>query len=129
MKKQLVFLIALLIGSSAMVFAQPGGRLTTEERVALAHNKFDSAFKLEAAKLALTDSAFAEYYRGQTAKLAELMSGGERPDREVMAAALKPLTDKRDEQLKGVLTEAQYKVWKDELEAALNPRRGGRPRQ
>jgi hypothetical protein len=129
MKKQVVILFALMIGSSAIAFAQPGGRMSVEERVALAHNKFDSAFKLETAKLALTDSAFAQYYRGQAAKLAELMGSGERPDREAMAAALKPLADKRDEQIKAVLTEAQYKIWKDELEASLNTRRGGRPRQ
>lgn len=117
-----------MMGTGAIVLGQRGGRMSVEERVALAHNKFDSAFKLEPAKLALTDSAFATYYRAQAAKLAEIMGAGARPDRDAMSEAMKPIADKRDEQLKSVLTEAQYKVWKDELEAALNPRRG-RPMQ
>ena len=57
--------------------------------------------------------------------MAELRSGGERPDREAMMAMRQQLADERDNKLKEVLTEEQMKIWKNELEPSLRPQRGG----
>jgi hypothetical protein len=127
MKKQFLLILAIMVAGITTTYAQGGGggRMSVEDRVARVHAKLDSAFKLEAAKLTQADSAFAEYYRAQNAKLAEMMSGGNRPDREAMQAAMKPMVDARDAKLKTILTEAQFKTFKDEIEPALRPRGGG----
>ena len=124
MKK--IFLVAMgTFAITLMAQAQPGNfqRRTVEERVATVHAKMDSAFKLDAAKLTLVDSAFADYYRAQDAKRQELMSGGNPPDRETMMTEMTKLSDARDAKLKGILTEDQYKAWKEQLEPAMRPQR------
>jgi hypothetical protein len=127
--KKIGLFLAFMVAGAIMVNAQGGGggfrQRTVEERVKAVHEKVDSAFKLDAAKLTQVDSAFAKYYREQDKVRAELMSGGERPDREVMMAKLAPVTDARDKELKGILTEDQFKKFKDEIEPAMMPRRGG----
>ena len=126
MKKQFLLLAtALLIGTTTM-YSQGGfQRQTPEERLKPIHEKIDSAFKLTAEKLAKVDSVFLESFKQQEAKMAELRSGGERPDREAMMAMRQQLADERDNKLKAVLTEEQMKIWKNELELSLRPQRGG----
>ena len=126
MKKQFLLLAtALLLGITSM-YAQRGfQRQTPEERLKPIHEKIDSAFKLTAEKLAKVDSVFLESFKQQEAKMAELRSGGERPDREAMMAMRQQLADERDNKLKEVLTEVQMKIWKNELEPSLRPQRGG----
>jgi hypothetical protein len=106
--------------------AQPGGqRRTVEERVASIHAKLDSAFKLDAAKLTALDSTFATYYRDQDAKRQEMFAGGTRPDRETMMAEMQKFVAARDEKLKTILTEDQFKIWKEQIEPAMRPQRQG----
>ena len=126
MKKQFLLLAtALLVGTTTM-YAQGGfQRQTPEERLKPIHEKIDSAFKLTAEKLAKVDSVFLESFKQQEAKMAELRSGGERPDREAMMAMRQQLADERDNKLNAVLTEEQMKIWKNELEPSLRPQRGG----
>jgi len=126
MKKQFLLLAtALLVGTTTM-YAQGGfQRQTPEERLKPIHEKIDSAFKLTAEKLAKVDSVFLESFKQQEAKMAELRSGGERPDREAMMAMRQQLAEERDNKLKAVLTEEQMKIWKNELEPSLRPQRGG----
>ena len=126
MKKQFLLLTtALLVGTTTM-YAQGGfQRQTPEERLKPIHEKIDSAFKLTAEKLAKVDSVFLESFKQQEAKMAELRSGGERPDREAMMAMRQQLAEERDNKLKAVLTEEQMKIWKNELEPSLRPQRGG----
>jgi hypothetical protein len=126
MKKQFLLLAtALLVGITSM-YAQRGfQRQTPEERLKPIHEKIDSAFKLTAEKLAKVDSIFLESFKQQEAKMAELRSGGEMPDREAMMAMRQQLADERDNKLNAVLTEEQMKIWKNELEPSLRPQRGG----
>ena len=125
MKKLVVSLLALFVGGIAIVNAQGGGgnfpRLTVEERIARVHAKLDSAFKLDAATFTKVDSAFATYYRATDKLREEVMASG---DRQGMREKMQPLTDARDKELKGLLTEDQYKKWKDEIEPAMRPQRG-----
>lgn len=129
MKKQILSAaIAALIGITA-VNAQGGGgnfqRRTPEERLKPVHEKLDSAFKLDATKLAQADSIFLAAFREQDKKMEELRAGGAQPDRDAMMAVRQKLTDERDAKLKTVLTEQQMKIWKDEIEPSMRQQRGG----
>ncbi|HMR90782.1 MAG TPA: hypothetical protein PKC69_00640 [Chitinophagaceae bacterium] len=127
MKRKSILFFAIMIAFAFTAQAQGGGfqRRTVEERVKIAHDKIDSAFKLEAAKLTKVDEAFTTYYKDQDKAMQEMMSGGERPNREAMQEKLKPITEARDAALKAVLNDDQYKKWKEEIEPSLMPRRGG----
>ena len=124
MKKKFLLFATILLTGSIVVNAQGGGnfpRRTVEERVQTVHQKIDSAFKLDAAKLTQTDSVFANYYRSTDKLREELMAGG--GDRSAMREKMQPLTDARDKELKVLLGDDNFKKWKDEIEPSM--RRGG----
>lgn len=130
--KSLLLLFALFV-SAIGLYAQPGGgqRRTIEERVKAVHEKLDSAFKPGAEKLAKIDAAFTTYYTQQDKMREEMRAGGERPDPQVMREKMQGMADARDKELKTILSDEQFKKWKDEIEPALMPRRqggGGGPR-
>ena len=124
MKKMSLLLIAAVAFAAA--YAQPGGgfqRRTVEERVAVIHAKLDSAFKLDTARAAEVDSVFATYYKATDKMREEMFASGERPNREAMQEKMHPLTEARDEKLKKILPEAQYEIWKKEIEPGMRPQR------
>lgn len=124
MKKILVALFALMITSVA--YTQPGGgfqRQTPEQRVAVIHNKLDSAFKIEPSKLAHCDSSLTVLFKAQEARMQEIFSAGERPDRETMMAERKKNTEARDAIIKAILTDEQFAIWKEKIEPAMRPAR------
>ena len=130
MKKQFVFAVIAAMFCITAINAQGGGnfqRRTPEERLKPVHEKMDSAFKLDAAKMTQVDSIFIQSFRDQDKKMDELRAGGAQPDRDVMMAERQKLTDARDIKLKAVLTEAQMKIWKDEIEPAMRQQRANRP--
>ena len=123
MKK--IFLVAMVsfaIGLTAS--AQGGGfnRRTPEERAATIHQKIDSAFKLDATKLAMLDTAITQLYKAQDKKREELMAGG-MPDRETFMAEMKKFSDAQDEIMKAVLAADQYTIWKEKIQPAMRPQR------
>ena len=123
--KKLLLSIIMFVAVVVSVHAQPGFTpRTVEERVVAVHAKLDSAFKLEASKIAEADSAFAAYYRESDKIRQDMMAGGERPTRDAMMEKMKPVTEARDEKLKKILTEAQFKAWKEEIEPGMRPQRG-----
>ena len=128
--KNVLLLVILLVGVIA-VRAQGGNfpQRTIEERVKAVHEKLDSAFKFDVAKQTKIDSVFVTYYRQQDKIREEFRSGGERPDREMMRAKMQPAMDARDKELKTLLTEEEFKKWKDEIEPSMMQRRGGGNRQ
>lgn len=125
MKKQVLLLAAAAIfGTTAM--AQGGGnfqRRTPEERLKPIHEKIDSAFKLEAAKMAQVDSIFIQSFRASDKQMEEIRNSG--GDRDAMMAARQKAMEERDAKLKAVLTEAQMKTWKEQIEPSTRPQRGG----
>lgn len=125
MRKMLVCLLAL-VGTAAIVSAQPGGgmRRTPEERVAVIHQKLDSAFKLEASTLATLDTALVALYKAQDAKRQELMAGGSF-DRDAFMEEMKKFTEAQNEMLKAVLTKDQYEIWKEKIAPSMRPQRQG----
>jgi periplasmic protein CpxP/Spy len=130
MKKN-IFLIVLGTVSTISIYAQSGGiRKTVAERVARVHQKLDSVYHFAADKQAKIDSAFAHQYRAQeslmlAAKNANTSDG--KPDpaaREIIRDKIEGLGAARDEKLKTIMTDAEYKKWKEEVEPAIRPKRG-----
>ncbi|MEP7255429.1 MAG: hypothetical protein ABI666_06610 [Ferruginibacter sp.] len=124
MKKQMLLMVVAVVISITSVSAQGGGnfqRRTPEERLKMVHDKLDSAFKLEAAKLTQADEVFLSYYKESDKKMDEIRSAG--GAREEMMAARQKLTDERDAKLKTILTEAQMKTWKEQIEPSMRPQR------
>ena len=127
MKKKF-FLIAAAAVFSIGAMAQGGGnfqRRSPEERLKPIHEKIDSAFKLEAAKMAQVDSIFLQSFRESDKKMEELRAGGGQIDRDAMMAARQQMMDDRDKKLKAVLSEEQMKIWKEQIEPTTRPQRGG----
>jgi periplasmic protein CpxP/Spy len=120
-----IFLATLFcLGIAFIASAQPGNRRTPEERAAQIHQKLDSAFKIEKDVFTKLDTALVQLYKAQDAKRQELMAGG-MPDRETFMAEMKKFTDARDEILKAVLKEEDFKVWKEKIEPSMRPQRTG----
>ena len=132
MKKH-ILIVFVILSASIATYAQPQGgggmfqRRTPTERVAVIHQKLDSAFKLEPAKLAMIDTALTVLYKKQEARMQEvrdaMMNGGERPDMEAMREEFKKYTDAQEEILKAVLSAEQYTIWKDQIQPAMRPAR------
>ncbi len=123
MKKKILLCAAFALLSFCAVNAQGGGmQRTVPERVKMVMDKLTD-FKLDKDKTALTDSAFTEYYRGGQKMREEAMAGGGQPDRDAMREKMKKLADERDDKLKKMFTDDQYKKWKDEIEATTRPQR------
>lgn len=123
--KKMILSLVIVFAFSAAVYAQPGGgfmRRTPEERTAAIHQKLDSAFKLDADKLAKLDTALIALYKAQDKKREELMAGG-MPDRDTFMAEMKKFSDARDEMLKTMLTEEQFGIWKEKIEPSMRPQR------
>ena len=121
MKFKVVMVLVLVLCGAVIVNAQQGNypQRTVEERVKAVHDKLDSVFKFDATKQSKIDSVFATYYRQQDKVREELRSTGERPDRETVIAKMQPAIDVRDKELKTILSEAEFKKWKEEIEPAM----------
>ena len=127
MKKSIFILSLLLLAGSVTVMAQGGGgpRRTVAERVQRAHEKIDSAFHLDAAKQAQVDSAFATFYRAQDKLREEAMAGGGQPDFQAMREKSQPLMDARDKELKAILGDDKFKIYKEGIEPTMRGRGPG----
>jgi len=122
MKKQLVLLVLAIFAVTFSLSAQGFQRRTVEERVKSVHEKLDSAFKPDAAKMASIDAVFTAYYTAQD-KIRDENSG----DRDAMRAKMTDEATARDEKLKKIFTEAEMKTWKESIEPSMRPQRGNRP--
>jgi len=117
MKLKLVF-ISMLLFAGALISQAQGQRPSVEDRVKRVMDTLTSVFKFDKAIQDQTAIVFTDYYKA-TEKLREGLAEGERPDR----AQMEKLSADRDERLKKVLTEEQFKKFKDEIEPAIRQRR------
>ena len=123
MKKKILLFSAFALLSFCAVNAQGGGmRMSVPDRVKMVMDKL-ADFKLDKDKTALTDSAFTDYYRAGQKMREDMMAGGGQPDRDAMREKMKKFADERDDKLKKIFTDDQYKKWKDEIEPSLRPQR------
>ena len=125
MKTKFFLMLLTLCGGIIMAQAQGGGfpHRTVEERTKAAMDKI-ADFKLDKEKADQTDSVFTQFYRAADIKRQEMMAGGS-PDRDKMRAEMQKMGAERDEKLKKIFTEEQFKKWKDEIEPSLRPQRPG----
>ena len=125
--KRISLMIIAGLAFGLVTNAQGGGggfaRRTPEERVAVIHAKIDSAFKLDAKKMATLDTDLVALNRAQDKKREELMAGGQ-PDRETFMAEMKKFSDAQDEIMKAVLSADQYTIWKEQIQPSMRPSRG-----
>jgi periplasmic protein CpxP/Spy len=122
MKTKIGLLVALLFAVVFSVNAQ-GQRRTVEERVKSAMEKLEP-LKLDKDQLTKTEAIFTDSYKEQQKAMEEMRNSGS-VDRDAMMAARKKSAEARDEKLKKVFTDDQYKKFKDEIEATMQPQRGG----
>lgn len=127
MKKAIFLAIAVLITGvfTANAQGQGGGgfqRRTVEENVKMVMEKL-APLSLDKDQTTKTDSAFADYYRSRNKMMEEMRGGG--TDRTAMREKFEKLGTDRDEKLKKIFSEAQYKKWKEEIEPSMRQRRGG----
>lgn len=125
MKKQLVLTAFAAMLSIAAVNAQGGGggpRMSPEERIKFVIEKM-APLKLDSVTKVKADVIITDFVNGQQKATDEVRAAG--GDREAMMAKRKEFSDARDVKLKAILTEAQYKQWKDEIEPSLRPQRQG----
>lgn len=126
MKRKFFLILTIALAGVITVNAQGQGRpqRSVEDRVKQVMEKF-ADFKLDKAKSDQVDSTFSQYFRAQAKVREEMMAGGGQPDRQAMMQKMQPLMTDRDDKLKKLLTDDQFKKWKDEIEPSLRPQRGG----
>ena len=125
--KKAILLLAIAITGVLAVQAQGGGgfqRRTPEERLKMTKEKLVD-LKLDQDQTTKSDSTFIEYFRAQNKMMEDMRAAGGAPDRDQMREKSQKLAGERDEKLKKIFTEDQFKKWKDEIEPALRPQRGG----
>ncbi len=131
MKKILFGAIAMFAFQFTILAQGPGGgggqrqMQTPEEQAAKIIHVLDSAFKLTPANAGKLDTALTVLYKAQNERMKELMSGGERPDRDALMAERKKYTDARDEMIKMMITKEQFTTWKETIEPSMRPQRPG----
>ena len=120
MKTKISMLVAFLFAATISTYAQQGmQRRTVEERVQAAMTKLTDSLKLDQAEQDKTKVVFTDYYTAQNKMREDARVSGNRPDRSVF----EKMMNDRDEKLKAIFTEEQYKKYKDEVEATLRPQR------
>jgi hypothetical protein len=124
MKIKFLTITTALLCSVIFANAQGGSqRRPVEERVKTVLEKIES-FKLDVAKKAQVDSIFTHAYKTQDAKREEMRAAGN-PDREAMRTEMQKISSDRDEKLKKIFTDEQFKEWKEKIEPSLRPQRQG----
>ena len=126
MKKTILF-IAVALVSVITTRAQGGGggqQRTPEERVKQTMERL-ADLKLDKDQTEKTTAVFKEFYEARQKTMEELRAGGGTPDREAMRSKMQKMNDERDEKLKKIFNEDQYKKWKDEIEPSMRPQRQG----
>ena len=120
MKKHFIFILVLFIGGASIANAQQGNRpmRSPEERAKRVVDTLTTVFKLDKTHSDQVDSVFLNYYKDAD-KMREAAQASGNFDRD----AFMKMTSDRDEKLKKVLTDDQYKKFKDEIEPAMRPQR------
>jgi len=127
--KKVIFLLTIAITGVLAVQAQGGGgggfqRRTPEERLKMVKEKL-ADLKLDKDQTTKSDSVFLDSYKAQDKMFEDMRAGGGAPDRDAMREKMQKLAAERDEKLKKIFTEDQFKKWHDEIEPSMRPQRGG----
>lgn len=123
MKTKLTVVVAFMLAATISTKAQQQGyqRKTVEERVQAAILKISDPLKLDKGEQDKTTAVLTDFYTQQDKMRQDARASGTRPDRSVF----EKMSNDRDEKLKGIFTEDQYKKFKDEVEPSMRPQRQG----
>ena len=114
MKTKISMLIALLFAITIGANAQQGmQRRTVEERVKAAMDKITDSLQLNQDQQQKTSAVFTDFYTAQDKMREDARASGNRPDR----SEFEKMMNDRDEKLKAIFTDDQYKKFKDDVEA------------
>ncbi|MGN6510557.1 MAG: hypothetical protein ACTHLD_13935 [Chitinophaga sp.] len=117
MKKQFLFALAFMLAVNVAAFAQQGGgngqRRTPEERAKMTVERLTKQLQLNNDQAVKLGTVYTEFYKDMQKKREEAQAGGNRMDRE----AFQKMGNERDEKVKTVLTEEQFKKYKEQMEA------------
>ena len=120
MKTKITMLVALIFAATISTHAQQGmQRRTVEERVKSAMDKILDPLKLDKAQQDKTTDVFTEYYTSQDKVREDARASGTRPDRSVR----EKLANDRDDKLKSIFTDDQFKKFRSDIEPTLRPQR------
>ena len=117
-------MLAFLLAVNVAAFAQQGGgnggqRRTVEERVKATLERLTTELQLNKDQVTKLDTVFTKSYKDMQKMREEAQAGGGRMDRE----AFQKMNAERDEKVKAILTEEQFKKYKEQMEAMRQ--RGG----
>ena len=114
-------IVAFLIATATATNAQQQGfqRKTVEERVQSAMEKVADPLKLDKDQQDKTNAVFMDFYKGQDKMREDARSSGNRPDRSVF----EKMMNERDEKLKAIFNDDQFKKFKDEIAPSMRPQR------
>ncbi len=119
MKTKITMFIAFLLAITINANSQGMQRMTVEERVKAAMDKMTTPLNLDTAEQSKTAAVFTDFYTAQNKMREEARASGNRPDRSVF----EKMMNDRDDKLKAIFTDEQYKKYKEEVEATLRPQR------
>ena len=121
MKTKITMFIALFFSAITGAMAQQNGmqHRTVEERVKTAMDKLITPLQLDQPEQDKTTAVFTDFYTAQDKMREEARASGNRPDRSVM----EKMMNDRDDKLKTIFTDDQYKKFKDQVEPTLRPQR------
>ncbi len=122
MKTKISIIVALLFAATFATQAQQQGfqRKTVEERVKSAMDKLTDPLKLDKTQQDNTTAVFTDYYKVMDKMREDARASGNRPDR----SAFEKMMNDRDDKLKGIFNDDQFKKFKDEVEPSMRPQRG-----
>ena len=126
MKKIMFLLATVMLAGALTVNAQGGGgfhRRSVEEQLKSVKEKL-APLNLDKDQTTKTDSTFTDYFKAREKMFDDMRNGG--GDRSQMREKFQQLNSERDDKLKKIFTEAQFKKWKDEIEPSMRPQRGQR---
>ena len=118
MKKQFIFILVILLAGASIANAQNNPKRSPEERTKRVVDTLTTVLKLDKTHADQVDSVFLGYFK-ETDKMREAAQAGGNFDRD----AFMKLTNDRDEKLKKIMTEADFKKFKEEIEPAMRPQR------
>ncbi len=122
MKTKISMLIAFLFAATISTQAQQGmQRMSVEDRVKLVMGKISDPLKLDKTQQDKTASVFTDFFTSQNKMREDARASGIRPDR----SEFEKMANDRDEKLKTIFTDDQFKKFKDEIEPTLRPQRQG----
>ena len=126
--KKVILLLVIAISGVVAVQAQQGGggfqRRTPEERLKMVKEKLVD-LNLNQDQTTKSDTAFIEYYRAQDKIFEEMRAAGGAPDRDAIREKMMKVAGERDDKLKKIYTDEQFKKWKETIEPTTRPQRGG----